>query len=148
MSFCTQKGKIIKLGEGTEGVVNAVLHKQTGTLRAVKWCKRATEAEVHILGRLARTRGLGRLIGCMFRRTVVKHGALRGSWRPQSTRQEGRGYFFCFGGGEHPEIIWTFAFCLQPVRGLAAREASADNGPLVRPGNCPPTPRKLSFKRI
>ena len=83
--------KKMVLGEGSEGIVNAVLHKLTGTLRAVKWCKRATEAEVHILSRLARTRGLGRLIGCMFRRTVVKHGALRGSWRPQSTRQEGRG---------------------------------------------------------
>ena len=90
--------KKIVLGEGSEGIVNAVLHKQTGILRAVKWCKRATEAEVHILSRLARTRGLGRLIGCMFRRTVVKHGALRGSWRPQSTRQEGSGSFFLGGG--------------------------------------------------
>ena len=28
---------------------------------------------------------------------------------------------------EHPEIIWTCASCLQPVRGWAACEASVDN---------------------
>ena len=53
-----------------------------------------------------------------------------------------------WGRGEHPEIIWTFAFCLQPVRGLPAREGSEDNGLLDRPGRCPPTVRKLSFNRI
>ena len=65
------------------------MHKQTGTLRAVKWCKRSVPmTEVDMLRRIARTRGLGRLIGCSFRRIVVTHEALRGTWRPQSTRQE------------------------------------------------------------
>ena len=77
------------LGQGSEGVVYGAMHKQTGTLRAVKWCKRAVpKTEVDMLRRIARTRGLGRLIGCSFRRIVVTHEALRGTWRPQSTRQE------------------------------------------------------------
>ena len=45
------------------------MHKQTGTLRAVKWCKRAVpKTEVDMLRRIARTRGLGRLIGCSCRK--------------------------------------------------------------------------------
>ncbi len=59
------------LGEGSEGVVKAAMHKQTGTLRAVKWRKAGGAAgELQMLRRLARTMGLGRLIGCIFRRTV------------------------------------------------------------------------------
>ena len=50
--------KKMKLGEGAEGVVKAVLHRATGTLRAVKWCKRAAlQSEVDLLHRMARTTG-------------------------------------------------------------------------------------------
>ena len=53
----------MKLGEGAEGLVKAALHRATGTLRAVKWCKRAAlQSEVDLLHRMARTRGLGLLI--------------------------------------------------------------------------------------
>ena len=112
--------KRIKLGEGAEGVVKAVLHRATGTLRAVKWCKRtALQSEVDLLHRMARTRGLGLLIWCIFSRVVLKHATTRG----------GRGVVGS--GGEHPEIVWTFAFCLQPVRGWPVRERSADSGRFV-----------------
>ena len=112
--------KRMKLGEGAEGVVKAVLHRATGTLRAVKWCKRAAlQSEVDLLHRMARTRGLGLLIWCIFSRVVLKHATTRG----------GRGVVGS--GGEHPEIVWTFAFCLQPVRGWPVRERSADSGRFV-----------------
>ena len=94
----SQSGKTKKfLGEGSEGVVNAALHKQTGTLRAIKWCKRIGTAgrvgsdEMEMLRRLARTRGLGRLIGCIFRRIVVKHVRFLSSARPRIGSMRGVG---------------------------------------------------------
>lgn len=44
-----------KLGEGSEGVVQACMNKQTGELRAVKWAKGEIVREVEFLSTFART---------------------------------------------------------------------------------------------
>ena len=43
------------LGEGSEGLVQACVRKQTGELRAVKWAKGEIVTEVEFLSTLART---------------------------------------------------------------------------------------------